>query len=169
MSKHNFSLDSECSKQFLQDDDGNYFYGYRLLGRNRDSCLLSNFNFEKACNLLDCALPEGVEVAGWSILRERHWGHGWIETIMVHEHACEQVTETALDIIATLAEYPILSDDEYGALVYDTMSVLWEDMSLRDRIALCACVGESIFMARREELCQLASSVYEKLMSMAEE
>ena len=164
MTQYNFTLDDECTKQFLQDKGGNYFYGYRLLSRHRDSCLLTNFNFEHALAML-----EDIGDSGYSVLRERHWGHGWIETIMIHEHACEQIIEAALDILASLAQYPILSEDRYSTVVHEAMCDLWEGMALRDRIALCASAEESIFMARRQGISQLSSVVYDKLILLAEE
>jgi hypothetical protein len=114
-----------------------------FLGRNRDSDILTESNF-------DCALRElGGESDTVKIVREGHWACGWIEWIAIHE-SDSAALETADSIVATLSDYPVLCDEDFSEREWNAAQEYWESLSVSERMGLCKDNGVSIFAARRD-------------------
>ena len=125
-----------------------------FLGRNRDSYLLTNHNFETALNRLRevmsmtaCdALGEETVCA----VRESHWACGWVEWIAIHPSDARAV-EVAREIAESLDNYPILDEDSYSDKEWESASESWASMSVRDRYELIKRSGNcSVFAARHD-------------------
>lgn len=125
---------------------------YVFLGQNRDSDSVSRSNFICALEALggETGFDEG-DVAGVAVIREGHWACGWIEWIAIHE-TNEKALRAADKIMRDLEAYPVVSEDHLSQLEFDEACEYWERCSLRERIALAADNGLSIFVARRDEL-----------------
>lgn len=117
--------------------------------RHRDGDILEESNWEVTCK----ELPEGDNV---EIHRFGHWAVGWIELILVRPDTPE--SRIAEEIEGALSDYPVLSDDDYSNRCWNAIHDEWENMSLCDRIELCAEEGESIFAARH---LMIPDSVYQ--------
>lgn len=116
-----------------------------FLGRNRDSDLLTESNFE-------CALHElGGESDTVKVIRERHWAVGWIEWIAIHE-SDNKALERAREMIDSLNDYPVLNEDDFTQREWDAAQEYWESLDLSDRVDLCQESGISIFSARCESI-----------------
>jgi hypothetical protein len=115
-------------------------------GRNRDSNLLDESNWDCLVRLLEACDPEGND---HEIHRFGHWACGWFEIVIIRPgSACEK---EAADCEAALADYPILDDMAYSERTCDAVFEYWGGLSLKDRIEECARAGVSIFAARRNE------------------
>lgn len=128
---------------------------YVFLGRNRDSRLLEVSNFE-------CALAElGGESETVVVVREGHWAVGWVEWIAIHKSDAESLA-TAQELAESLADYPVLNEDDYFFQQFEQACDTWESMSVRERALLLREAGECIFSARRDKLPN-SSRIYEQL------
>ena len=116
--------------------------GYCLYSINRDSSILERSNFDA---ILEQLGGEGELV---DVVRHRHWACDWIEYIIVSKDAPAQLLDTCVDIVRALDAYSILSEDKYSEAQYQAIWTYWDNLDMRDRIALCAQCGESIFTAR---------------------
>lgn len=115
--------------------------------RTRDSGVLDRSNFRTALASLATVDPGGEH---YETHRFGHWGCGWFEIILVNPDAPDTVIDAAGGIVAALANYPILSEEDYSDLQSETADAAWLGMSIRDRIHACARYRVSIFAARRE-------------------
>lgn len=137
---------------------------YCILARTRDPDLLEDSNWHVATTVeLDAApydpadrfaeRPENFDdrpnVYHW---RAGHWACGWVEYLMVRADAPDDVLATAANIVASLDDYPILSDDDYSEREFEAMCDAWESASVRERIEFLEGTGISVFAARRDEL-----------------
>lgn len=75
-------------------------------GRNRDSNILTESNFELALQML------GGESDTVDVHRFGRWAHGWFEIIIVDPESPQ--AKIAEDIERSLEDYPVLSDDHYS-------------------------------------------------------
>lgn len=80
--------------------------------RNRDSGALDESNFRVALESL------GGESDDVQVHRFGHWACGWFEIIIVNP-ARENAVDKAEGIEAALANYPVLSDEDYSALEFE--------------------------------------------------
>lgn len=132
-----------------------WFYSdkaFVFLGRNRDSDLLTQSNFE-------CALKAiGGESDTVHIVGESHWACGWIEWIAIHESDTKAL-KIADDILCALSDYPVLDDDDFSEREWEAAQDYWESLTLSERIGLCRDAGLSIFSARSEGIPQGDSGV----------
>jgi len=118
-----------------------------FLGRNRDSDLLTESNFE-------CALQAiGGESDTVKIVRESHWACGWIEWIAIHESDCKAL-EIADGIAAALESYPVVSEDDFCEREYEAAQSYWAELTVKERVELCRESELSIFAARRDYIPQ---------------
>ena len=119
------------------------------VGQSRDSDALEQSNF--ACML--AAL--GGESETVTVVRESHWAVGWVKWIAIHQDD-ETALRTADEIVAALADYPVVDDDHYSTLEYEEVCESWERASIRDRVAIIKRAGNgvSIFAARHPFLPQ---------------
>lgn len=142
---------------------------YCILSVTRDSDALGRSNWHIARKLLadsaglsDIPFSNGEDscVYEW---RASHWACGWIEYLMVKPDAPKSVLDCAADIIASLANYPALSDDHWSELEWEENSQFWADMTVSERIRTIQDCGSdaSIFAARRDSLPDDNGEVYE--------
>jgi hypothetical protein len=117
--------------------------------QTRDSGPLDRSNFRVMLADLTRLDPDG---AHHETHRFGHWGPGWFEIILVSPDAPDTVLRAAGEAACSLADYPILSEDDYSTLEYDTAAEAWAGFGLRDRIATCARYRVSIFAARRDDV-----------------
>jgi len=125
---------------------GNEWEGfYVFLGRNRDSDLLTESNFEVALAEL------GGESDTVVVVREGHWAVGWVEWIAVHRSNTKAL-ELADEMIGALADYPVLDDSDLSEREWNAAHDAWESMSVEDRMDLCRDAGVSIYAARHDHI-----------------
>ena len=143
----------ECYGGFSPDGD------YLILSRNRDSDLLSESNWNCACKSLGAeafdsgrdaeAFAERPNVYHW---RAGHWACGWVEYLMVRADAPDDVQDAAGEIVCSLADYPVLNEDDFSEREFNAACEAWERYNLADRVDLCQRAGISIFAARRDDM-----------------
>ena len=129
-----------------------------FLGRNRDSDLLTESNFE-------CALQElGGESDTVKIVRESHWAVGWVEWIAIHE-SDSKALGSASDMIDSLNDYPILNENDFSEREWNAAQEYWQTLSLSERVDLCRESNVSIFAARCESIPpQDNGAIYERYL-----
>ena len=87
---------------------------YCVLGRSRDSGLLETSNWEVG----QTKFKEFD--SGWEVFGFNHWGVGWIDELMVHEDAPEDVLILAANIRGQLEAYPILDEEDHSRREYES-------------------------------------------------
>ena len=98
------------------DENGISDYLVVPVGRNRDSGIRQESNFQTALKML------GGESKKVQVHRFGHWGPGWFEIILVDPKATKKV-EIAEEIRSKLEDYPLLDEDDYSRREYeDTIS-----------------------------------------------
>jgi hypothetical protein len=103
-----------------------YYVG---LARHRDSDCLTESNFQQCLEML------GGESETVRVVREGHWGVGWLEWIAVHQDN-EEGVETLRQIEASLADYPVLNDEDFYGMEQNEADLVWRDCyNTRERIA----------------------------------
>lgn len=113
--------------------------------QTRDSGPLAQSNFDVFLEGL------GGESAYVEVHRFGHWGPGWFEIILVKPTA-KRTLEKAAEMAAALEDYPILNEEDYSRREYEEACQAWDDLSIRERIEICAKRGVSIFAARRDSI-----------------
>lgn len=124
--------------------------GYVIYSRNRDSSILENVNFN---GILSAIGGEGEHV---EIVRHKHWACGWIEYIVVNKQAPTALLDQCVDIVKSLAGYPIFCEDSYMTAQNEAIQDHWLNLTLRDRIDVCLDNGVTIFAARRASIPEAA-------------
>lgn len=114
------------------------------VSRTRDSGSLDESNFAVALEQL------GGESDTVEVHRFGHWGPGWYEIIIINPEDAAAV-KTAEEIESALADYPILSDDDYSERQFNAAAETWSHMSLSERVETLRRHRVSIFAARRED------------------
>jgi len=103
------------------------------VGQSRDSDALERSNF--ACMLK--ALGGESDVV--TVVRESHWGVGWIEWIAIEDDGTEEsehVLRIADDIKAGLKDYPVVDDEHFSETEHEEANVVWKQCyDVKDRIA----------------------------------
>jgi hypothetical protein len=113
------------------------------VGRNRDSGILAESNFETAVSMLP---EDGHEVHSFN-----HWGCGWFEIILIDPDNCEAM-RIAGEITSAIEVYPVLDEEDYSRREWEAAQEAWEYMALRDRIETATDAGLSMFAARRDDV-----------------
>lgn len=137
----------DSPSNFVSLEDINYLKEWLVCptGRNRDSSLLDESNFEAALELLG-GKSDKVEVH-----RFGHWACGWYELILVHPDLKDKVEH----IEKCLNNYLLLNEDGYSDKSFESACELWANSNLRDRLDLLESYGDrhsSIFRIRRDSL-----------------
>lgn len=141
---------------------------YLLYGRNRDSNILTNSNFEvmaerllKKASQLPPAPPEqdayGHEYPdGWVYtFTASCWAQGWREYLLLRTvenppDGYQELVEYANEMFGSLMnDYPVLDDDVYSERQDEALMGYWNGLSMSERVQLCQEHGHSIFSARR--------------------
>lgn len=137
-----------------------------FLGRNRDSDLLTNHNFETARDLLQALDREGVK--GTLVVSENHWACGWVEWIAIHPSNAAAVA-LAESLANDLGQYPILDEDKFSEKEHEEAQKAWSECSLSERLQLIKRYGQppvSILAARHDWIPQDDNgSIYEALVT----
>ena len=85
---------------------------YVVLGRNRESSLVANSNWDCAIKMFDEAKLE------YDITSFGHWACGWVEYLSVDINIPEAY-KLAEEIEASLSAYPILNDEDHSEREYE--------------------------------------------------
>ena len=112
---------------------------YVLLGKNRDSTILTKSNFDTALEML------GGESDKVQVHRFGHWACGWFKLILLHP----DIKSKGEEIEQQLDNYPVLDESEYYERESEEVQRLW-DYSLAERINYCKECGDSVFSARSD-------------------
>jgi hypothetical protein len=115
------------------------------VGQTRDSGCLEKSNFR--CTL--AAL--GGESDTVEVHRFGHWGPGWFEIIIIDPADAARVA-IAEDIERALADYPVVDEEDFSNLEWETAAEYWASCGVRQRVEYCQRARVSVFAARREEL-----------------
>jgi hypothetical protein len=98
------------------------------VSRTRDSDALSESNFETFLDAL------GGESETVQVHRFGHWGPGWFEIILIDPADVDRVRE-AERLEAALADYPVLSDEDFSEREMEEADRVWRDCySERERV-----------------------------------
>ena len=98
--------------------------------QHRDSDALERSNFDTLKARLEATTDiEGLtdpdddtpDAYNWRVVRERHWGGGWVEWIAVHPDAVNAV-KVATEAAESLELYPVLDDDLFSEYESDDES-----------------------------------------------
>lgn len=122
---------------------------YVLLTKNRESCLLSISNFAVSLDSLRQIAEEGDET--FYTFTARHWAVGWVEYLIINQSAPKELIDEAESINCALADYPVLSDEDYSEKQVQAMYDYWAEIRVGDRVDYCRDAGLSIFAARRDD------------------
>lgn len=114
-----------------------WFGYYTVAGRNRESDILSNSNWECWVEFMTKLLgPEGIpigvdesgdDVYHWVICRESHWACGWIELIRVHESVGHEILTKIDEQLRRLDGYPVFNDDHFSAAEMREYERCWRE------------------------------------------
>jgi len=129
-------------KGYMLDDQQDWYVV--PVSRTRDTGPFEESNFEAALEILGGERTNIVEVH-----RFGHWGPGWFEIIIVNPKAGKTMKK-ALSIEASLADYPVLDDEDFSRREWELMQETWMNMSISERMEICVNTGHSIFSARRD-------------------
>lgn len=117
-------------------------------GRNRDSGILTESNFQVIVKRLRAVDPEENDFQECEF---NHWACGWFGIILVRPDspACKVAEEAE----ASLENYPILDEFDHSDRETEAIDSEWSRMSVRERYdAIRSARGISIFAARRDYL-----------------
>lgn len=90
-----------------------------VLTRSRDADCLSESNWRVALERL------GGEGENVKIFRFRHWACGWWEALCVKRGTDAETEGTEIE--KSIKAYPVLSDEDFSALEYETANRVWKD------------------------------------------
>lgn len=117
------------------------------VGQSRDSSTLERSNFASMLAAL------GGESDTVQVVREGHFLVGWIEWIAIHQN--DHAALAVADRLATnLQNHPVIDEDHWAALEWNTATESWARATVADRVAALQrhCPRVSVFAARRAEL-----------------
>lgn len=101
---------------------------YVFLSRTRDSDCLTQSNFDVALRDLggETEAREGPDGDYYpvTVVREGHWGVGWIEWIAIHKTNTAAL-EVADELAASLAYYPVLDDEDLSNREQEEADRVW--------------------------------------------
>lgn len=100
-----------------------------IVGRHRDSDLLSNHNYESIMEVLHCS---AIDDDAWQVISVNHWAVGWIESIAVKVDN-EYAACMAAQIFQQLQSYPIWDEDGYLQAEEQAVADLWSNLSVTQR------------------------------------
>lgn len=92
---------------------------YVFLGRNRDSDMLTESNFDAALAKL------GGESDTVRVIRESHWAVGWVEWIGIHQDDARAL-RLADDMEESLSDYPVLDDYDLSEREFNAALDYWD-------------------------------------------
>jgi hypothetical protein len=83
------------------------------------------------------------------VIRDSHFAVGWVESIYVHQSDIAALA-TADRLLAKLDDYPVVHEDDWSELEYETAAEYWASMRVKERIEWCKRYDVSIFAARHD-------------------
>jgi hypothetical protein len=86
-----------------------------IIGRNRDSDILTNSNFDCALDILGGESEDNGVLVG----RFGHWACGWYELILVHQDSPHEILERARILLNDLDDYPVVDEDHWSQAEWD--------------------------------------------------
>jgi len=95
--------------------------------QTRDSGPYDVSNFETAQKILDDSK------ADYEVHRFGHWGPGWFEIILIDPSSAHSMT-AAGEIVCSLADYPVLDEDDLSDREYEDFLESWSSWGCRDFI-----------------------------------
>lgn len=119
-----------------------------VVTRTRDSELLAESNFDAALERL------GGEGKGVEVVRQNHWGCGWLEHVMVDVSA-KAKAKIAFEIHKELADYPVLDDSAYSDLQYER----FREFAENHKVELAAALSQYFGVRNGRALVALASDL----------
>jgi hypothetical protein len=132
-----------------------------VLGRHRDSDILTNSNFECVLKAL------GGESETIRVIRESHWAVGWVEWLGIHESS-EATLDLAESILDGLDGYPVFDEQDYSRRELDAANDFWESLSLRQRVKWYGKYLVSKWEARRP-LCNVNDRLFDRIRDIVNE
>lgn len=144
---------------------------YLAYGRNRDSDILTNSNFDGILAALK-ELPDQDDGEGNSTLQvvcENHWACGWVEWIAIHESDAARLG-LADELRWKLEDYSVLDEYDFSQREYEAYQEAWQDWGESDfRSALktqfnLSDTASDLLYEYRDEL----QPFYESLVSSGE-
>ena len=126
---------------------------YVLLGRNRESDLLTESNW-------DCALERvGGESETVEIVRFGHWACGWIEYLCVRAES--EAYKIAEEIDMELENYPVLDEDELSEREDNEAQRQWKEFyNVTERVAYVRDNPDQFDFVNYKDMFQCISGEY---------
>lgn len=115
---------------------------YRFLGRNRDSDIHTNSNFDAGLKAIGGERtiegPDGEDLQTVLRVSENHWACGWVEWIAIHESDSEAL-RLADEVMERLEDYPLLDEEDVSQREEDEAERIWNDCyTARDKVEAAA-------------------------------
>lgn len=152
------------ARGLMGDEAGisNWLVAPTLINRDTPDGSIERSNWETIVIALKAIEPtEATEdrslVGNWQIHRFNHWGNGWFEIIVVRPNSdCATICG---EFESSLADYPILDEEDYSQRQWDAAAAMWGQMDLREKIGVIKShlKDVSVFASRGsfEEVCHL--------------
>jgi hypothetical protein len=142
-----------------------------IAGQSRDSDCLERSNYETIFDhlktteeTLSFQFPDEFEKAyalndGDLFIydyRAGHWAVGWVETMLMSQHAPDCLQMEVVSVLNALADYPVFDDSHFSELEWTESNDYWADLSVGDRVEIIQEHGGNIFSARYDHLTENA-------------
>lgn len=118
---------------------------YVVIGQHRDSDRVARSNFIVAKQRLEAIAAkypdykltsEDVDNDVEMLINpyESHWAVGHVEWIGIHQNAPSELLDAAEDMLASIADYPLLDDSHHSELEWTEATEYWERASISERL-----------------------------------
>jgi hypothetical protein len=142
-----------------------------IAGQSRDSDCLERSNYETIfahLKLMEETLskqyPEAFSKAYKANedalliydFRARHWAVGWVETLLMSQHAPDCLQMEVVAVLDAMADYPYFDESHYEELEWNEVNDYWASMGVGERVEIIQEHGGNIFAARHDYLSENA-------------
>jgi len=117
---------------------------YIVYGQHRDSDLVVRANWRTFMDVVETFENEKIESdtdtdGEWFIetTNASHWAVGWVEGLLVHKDAPQEMIEKFEGMVAALTDYPLLDDSLYYEMEHSEAGEYWDDMSEDQKMDFC--------------------------------
>ena len=126
---------------------------YPIISAHRDSDCLERSNYRVALAILRAIETEECPAYDYplQIAHERHFAVGWVDTILIDKD-CLSLVKAADELLARLETYPVLDEEDWSNLEFETAATCWENCSVSERLYWCDRYEVSIFAARHSHM-----------------
>jgi hypothetical protein len=101
-------------------------------GRNRDSDLLTQSNWDAFCKAMAEADAEGDDYETHTF---NHWACRWVEILLVRpDSLCAEVAE---EMQRQMDNYPVLNEEDFSEREWDAYQSYWDGGEAQDELARC--------------------------------